>query len=79
MKHVFIIQCGVDVVFCSKSLSQAYEYLLKRLSVDQISRVLSYMSVTRHFRKHDSYMVLSPESLTWYIKKLVVQKLLKNS
>jgi len=79
MKYVFIIQCGVDVVFCSKSLSQAYQYLHRRLSMDQLSRTLSYMSVSRHFRDHRSYMVLSPDSLTWYIKKLEVQKLLKDS
>ncbi len=74
MKHVYIVQCGVDVVFCSSSILCAYEYLFSRLTVAQQARIVSYMSVTRHFKLHDSFMVLSPDALTWYIKQLIVQK-----
>ncbi len=79
MKHVYIVQCGIDVVCCSSSISYAYRYLAKRLAHDEVYLLKSYMSVTRHFNKHSSYFVALPNSLTWWIKKLPVQRLLKNS
>ena len=74
MKHVYIVQCGSAIILCAGSISFAYEYLVKQLPGSQQSLVISYMSLTRHFKRDDVYCLAIPMALTWYIKKLRVHK-----
>ena len=74
MKHVYIIQCGYDVVFCSSAISPAYQALSKRLTPEQANDLISYMSLTRLFKRDAVYFYVAPHGLTWAIKQLVVKK-----
>lgn len=74
MQHVYILQCGYDVVFCSSAISVVYKSLVKRLTPEQASDVISYMSLTRLFHRDAVYFYAAPHGLTWAIKQLVVHK-----
>ena len=74
MRYVYILQCGIDVVFCSSAIKAAHQALNNRLTPDQANILISYMSLTRLFNRDHIYELAIPHGITWVIKKLAVQK-----
>lgn len=74
MQYVYILQCGLDVVFCTASMSAAYKKLSNQLTNEQSSGLISYMSLTRLFNREHMYVFAIPFSVTWVIKKMRVHK-----
>lgn len=74
MKYVFIVQCGNAILLCAGTASFAYESLAKQLPASQQSYLISYMSLTRLFKRDAIYCLAIPMAMTWYIKKLPVHK-----
>jgi len=74
VKHVYILQCGIDVVFCSSAIKAAHKALNHRLTPEQANFLISYMSLTRLFNRDNIYQLAIPHGVTWVIKKLAVHK-----